>query len=177
MSCYDQITSRDPAAFPFQAFLGYPRLLMVDWREEERRILSGFFKATGLSREGIDLEWDEPLGRMIFVHPGGRIELARGDGTSAQHSMLMALQQVYGASHPIRCLSYEVAAGDTGYFFVEERNTWARLEQDYPLVRWFFTPIELLPDTFEGDHAALREAARRYAEAGGTNGRNQPSSR
>jgi hypothetical protein len=162
MHPYDKIVSRDDRSFPLDDFSTYSQLLLVDWKEEEPRILSAFFNATGLSSDGAKLYVDDKSQYYQLVRGDVRIDVPWGDEISAQHSMLVALQRVFGASHSIRYLNH--AFGDTGYFVVETNESWRRLESQNPNVRWFFTPIELLPDVFKSDVDALAQVGRRYGE-------------
>jgi len=164
MHPYDKITSRDSRLFPIDDFSAYPRLILVDWREEEPRILKAFFKATGLSPDDTALEMDERAQCYQLVRDDVRFNVPWGPEASAQHSMLVALQQAFCASHSIRYLN-QAALSDTGCYVVESNETWQLLEAQYPHVRWFFTPLELLPDTFKSDIEELRQIGARYAGA------------
>lgn len=161
MHPFDKITSRDNDAFPFDDFLEYPHLLIVDWKEAENDMMERFFEAAELSNENTQLVWDEEAQLMKFTYHDKILPIPRGNEISAQHSMLMVFQQVYGNNYSIRYLNH-VTAGDTGYFVVETPDFWQRLEIENPHVRWFFTPIECLPDTFETSFEELSEAGRRY---------------
>lgn len=164
MSPYDKITSRNDRSFPFDDFSTYPRLMIVDWREEEPRILKAFFKATELPADGTVLEMDDATQYYQLVRGDLRVDVPWGDEASAQHSTLVALQRLFGTSHSIRYLNH-AAFGDTGYFLVETNETWRRLESQNPHVRWFFTPIEILPDVFKSDVEMLSQAGERYSDA------------
>lgn len=159
---YDLISSRDNDSFPFDEITSYPHTLQVSWRAGEDSIVDDFFRATGLSSEGISLKWDEHAKIMRFYYPGGSIDIKRGNGTSSQHSMLMALQTVFGTTHSIRYVNLGDAAS-TALFVVEKHSRWNELENNNQFVRWFFTPITLLADTFESDVKVLQAAGRRYA--------------
>ncbi|MBA8888292.1 hypothetical protein FHW12_002516 [Dokdonella fugitiva] len=162
MHPYDTIVSRDVGAFPLDEFSKYPRFMPVDWREEEPRILSAFFKATGLPAEGTALEMDERTSYYQLVRGSERVDVPWGDEASAQHSMLVALQRMFGASHSIRYLNHGCA--DTGCFVVETNEDWRSLERANPHVRWFFTPIDLLPDVFKSDVDDLVRVGKTYGE-------------
>lgn len=161
MHPYDTIVSRDVDAFPLDGFLDYPRLMSVDWREEEPRMLSAFFKATGLPADGTALEMDDRTSYWQLVRGSDRVDVPWGDEVSAQHSMLVALQRVFGASHSIRYLNH--GCTDTASFVVETNEDWRRLESANPHVRWFFTPIERLPDVFKSDIDDLSNVGKTYA--------------
>jgi len=165
MQAFDKIASRDNAQFPFADFMNHGRLLAVDWRAAEDEILDAFFRATGLPNSDASLEWDAAAQHMKLRHQGQVIPVARGAGVSAQHSMLRALQKVHEGSHSIRYLNHVAAGNDTAFFVVETTDAWRRLEQANPHVRWFFTPIDLLPDVFESSPAELTAAGSRYANA------------
>ncbi len=115
---YDLISSRDNNAFPFDEIESYPHTMLVSWRAGEDSILDDFLRATGLPSEGISLKWDEHAKIMRFYYPGGSINIKSENGTSSQHSMLMALQTVFGATHSIRYVNLGEAAS-TAFFVVE----------------------------------------------------------
>jgi len=162
MHPYDKIVTRDCNAFPVEDFLDYPRAIAVDWREEEPRILRSFLAATGLSSDEARLEMDDKSGYYDLVRRVSRYAVPWGEGQSAQHSMLLALQKAFDNSHSLRYLNHS-ALGDTGRFIVETRETWSELERNNPEVRWFFTPVERLPDTFHSSPEELSEVGERYA--------------
>lgn len=164
MHPYDKITSRDSERFPASDFSTYPRLILVDWREEEPRILDAFFKATGLAPNEATLEMDDKTSYYQLVRGDRRFEVPWGPKTSAQHFMLVALQQAFGSTHSIRYLNH-VALSDAGAYVVETNETWQSLEKQHPHVRWFFTPLDLLPDTFNTNVEELRRIGARYGEA------------
>ena len=159
---YDNILSHDNELFPFDDFSSYPRLMFVDWKEEEPRILQAFFKAAALPADGTRLEMDDATQYYQLIHGDKSAEVPWGDDISAQHSMLVALQKVFGTTRSIRYLNH-AASGDTGYFLVETNETWQELEKNNPHVRWFFTPVELLPDTFTTDVEVLSQVGGKYA--------------
>jgi TPR repeat protein len=161
MRPFNLITSRDPGLFPWEALMEYEHLMAVDWREEENWIVERFCRASGLSREGINLTWNDAGDLLHLTYPGGSIDIEQGEGRSAQHSMIAALQTAFGATHSIRHLSH-LEGSDTVYFVVETHTDWQDLEARNLHVRWFFTPIERIPDVFLSDYAALDEAAERY---------------
>lgn len=163
MHPYSQIVSRTREEFPMDAFRAYPALMLVDWREAETTIAEQFFNATGLPSAGTEMVWDDQTEIMSFVHEGRAFPITRGEGASAQHSTLLVLQQVYGNRHSIRYLNH-VTAGDWAYYAVETPATWKQLEEQYPLVRWFFTPIAFVPDVFASAYEELEQAGRSYAE-------------
>jgi hypothetical protein len=164
MHPYDKIISRDSQLFPVDDFSAYPRLIVVDWREEEHRILKSFFKATGLAPEGATLEMDDKTQYFQLVRGDFRIDIPWGAEASAQHSMLLALQQAFASTHSIRYLNH-AAFGDAGGFVVETNETWRVLENQYPHVRWFFTPLALLPDTFKSNEKELHRVGAIYGAA------------
>lgn len=151
---------------PFRSTISrlYHKLIRVDWREEERRILAAFIEATGLPADNAALEMDDKTQYYQLVGDSFRIDVPWGDNVSAQHSMLAALQQAFAATHSIRLLNRAVL-GDTGCFLVETNETWRLLEEQNPHVRWFFTPIELLPDTFNSDTEILERIGTQYSDA------------
>lgn len=53
--------------------------------------------------------------------------------------------------------------GDGSWFVVETREAWTKLEDRNEHVRWFFTPVDRLPDTFKADIDELAAAGARYA--------------
>lgn len=162
MTPFAQITSRDDAAFPFDAFSRYPKLLVIDWREEEGSIVSKYCKLAGLAQDEATLVMDDATGWFNLIHKGGSLPIPWSEDVSAQHSTVVALQKAFGQAHAIRYS--QAAAGDSGFFIVETPQTWQRLEAENPHVRWFFTPVELLPDTVNASFDDIREAGRRYAE-------------
>lgn len=164
MHPFDKIADRDPAAFPFQPFTSYAHLFMVDWREGEDGIAEAFLRAAGLPAKETTWHWDEATSLGKFVSRGRSYPVARGDGQSAQHAAVSALQEIYAGSHSIRYLNH-VALGDTAYFVVETPATWSALETANPLVRRFFTPLAYLTDIFEGSFEDHGEAGDLY-EAG-----------
>jgi hypothetical protein len=164
MDIYSKITNTKGAELPFEEFTMHPHCLIVDWREAEEDILEAFLAATGEPRDEVDLRPDEASNVMIVAKGEEVIPIRKGKGVSSQHSMLLALQNLYGSSHAIRYL-HDVEEGDTAYFMVESPETWQRLEQENPNIRWFFVPIEVVPDTFETPSDQLRAAARRYYSA------------
>ena len=159
---YDLVTSRDNAAFPFDAVQAYPRSFAVDWRESDEGIVESFLKSAGLPPNDAQVRWDLAKPYALLHHAGVTHDVRR-DGRSAQDAMLRKLDELYGAGHQVRIVSH-VAQGDTAFFVVETPERWAALEAANPHVRWFFTPIGGLPDLFEGTFDELGEAARRYAE-------------
>jgi len=161
---YDKIASRDDRAFPLDEFAAYPRLIVMDWREEEPRILKAFFKATGLPIDTAKLETSSTSEYYQLVRGDVRIDVPWSENVSAQHSMLVALQQLFGATHSIRYLNH-AAVSDGGYFVVETNDAWRSLNTRNPNVRWFFTPIDLLPDVFKSDVELLARIGKEYGDA------------
>lgn len=164
MHPFDKVSSRDHAAFPFEQFASYSRLFMVDWRESEDWIAAAFLRAAGLPANETMWHWDEVACLGKFVSHGRSFPVHKRDGQSAQHAAVSALQEIYASRYSIRYLNH-VTRGDTAYFVVETPAAWSALETANPLVRWFFTPLEYLPDIFEESFEELAEAARLY-EAG-----------
>ncbi|HTU68340.1 MAG TPA: hypothetical protein VMF52_20525 [Steroidobacteraceae bacterium] len=159
---YDKIASRDAQSFPYDDFFKYPRRLLVDWKEEEPRILDDFLAATGLPADGTRLVMNDKTQFYQLARGNAWADVPWSKTSSAQHSMVAALQKVFGATHSIRYLN-NADVSDTGFFAVETHETWRQLEKRYPHVKWFFTPIELLPDTFNTDAKTLNEIGQRYA--------------
>lgn len=162
MTPYEKIVSREHKDFPFDDFMDYPRLLLVDWREEEPRIVRSFLKAAGFPADEVRLARDPAIGWYRMSRGDASLTLPESDEVSAQHSTLVALQRLFGTTHGIRYLNH-VAFGDTGYFVVETREVWGRLEERQPHVRWFFTPMDILPDVFKASLQQLAAAAQRHA--------------
>jgi len=163
MHPFDKIQSRDHAAFPFQEFSNYRRLFMVDWREAESSIAEAFLRAAGLPASDTVWTWNDADHAGTFSCRGRAYPVVATGGRSAQHDAVAALQAIYSATHSIRLLNH-VARGDTAYFVVETPDTWKRLEERNPAVRWFFTPLEYLYDCFETSFEDLSEAGRLHAE-------------
>ena len=162
MHPFDQIHSRDSGAFPFEAFNEYPRCFMVDWRAAPEDIADGFFSAAGLAQLArLTREGDDSL---KLIHRDESLTLKLRPGVSAQHGLLEAFQAYFGIRHSMRYLNH-VALGDTAYFVVQPTSTWARLELANPYVKWFFTPLDRLPDIFDSPFEKLAEAGKLYAEA------------
>ncbi len=161
---YSQIASRDNSEFPIHEFFQYPHLFAVDWREAEDWMLELFITATGISPDGASLSWDDKTKVMNFTVRDRTVAIPSTGGISAQHGMLMALQTLYGDTHSIRHLNH-VTGGDTVYVAVETNVDWQELDSSLPLVRWFFTPIQALPDVFQTPFDELSAIGARYAEA------------
>jgi hypothetical protein len=159
---YDLIRSRENADFPFDALQSYARSIAVDWREADETIVEHFLAATGLPADDARVRWDLSKPYALLDHAGVTHDVKR-DGRSAQDVMLRKLDELYGAKHQLRLLSH-VANGDTAYLVVETPERWRELEAANPFVRWFFTPIGVLPDLFEGTFEDLAAAAKRYAD-------------
>ena len=162
MHPFDKIQSRDNAAFPFAAFQEYPRSFAVDWRAGVVDIFDDFAKAAGLAGSA-QLTVDPASRTPVLSHDGQRLALGLHNATSPQHGMVSLLQGYFGIRHSIRYMNH-VAPGDTAYFVVESTSTWKRLEAANPHVKWFFTPLEKLPDVFTTSFETLAECGRQYAE-------------
>jgi hypothetical protein len=159
---FDQILSRDKEAFPFAAFLEYPRCFVVDARASAEDIAEEFFRAAGISQLArIDRGEDDGL---ILIHRDVSLPLRLPPSSSTQHAMLTVLQAYFGIRHSMRYLNH-VTAADTAWFVVQPTNTWARLELANPYVKWFFTPLDRLPDIFDSPFEKLGQAGKLYAEA------------
>lgn len=145
MHPFDQIHSRDAAAFPFAAFDEYARCFKVDSRAAPQEIASGFFRAAGLSQLA-RLTFDEDHSPRL-IHRDVSIRLELPAAASPQHGLLLALQAYFGARHSVRYLDH-VAPPGTIYLVVQPGSTWARLDLANPYVEWFFKPLDRLPDIF-----------------------------
>ncbi len=162
-SPYSAITGRDRDAFPLRAFQSSGRCFAVDWRDGEDAILEAFAKAADVAMDEVSLQWDEAAAHMNLVH-AGKTNPVRRDRHGAQHAMVLVLQQVFGQTHAIRLINQVTLGDDTAWFMVESPQQWQHLEQSNPHLRWFFTPVELLPDVFNADTDEIAEAGRRYAD-------------
>jgi hypothetical protein len=159
---FDQIHSRDKDAFPLEAFREYPRCFMVDWRASAEDIAEGFFRAAGIAQLA-RIDRDEEDGLML-IHRDVSLPIRLPASTSPQHAMLTILQAYFGIRHSMRYLNH-VTAADTAWFVVQPTNTWARLELANLYVKWFFTPLDRLPDIFDSPFEKLGHAGKLYAEA------------
>jgi hypothetical protein len=160
---YHLIADREPSQFPFAAVQSYRHCFAVDWRESDMDIVERFLTAAGLPAHDAKVRWEAAPGHSVLTR-NGLDHAVPLEGRSAQDAMLRVLATVYRATHGIRSLSH-VALGDTAYFVVETPSDWAGFEIQNPLVRWFFTPIERLPDLFTTSFDDLAEAARSFAKA------------
>jgi hypothetical protein len=159
---FDQIHSRDKDAFPFDAFRDYARCFMVDWRASAEDIAEGFFSAAGLVQLARIARDDN--GALTLIHRDVSLQLKLNPATSPQHALLILFQAYFGIRHSMRYLNH-VTPGDTAWFVVQPTSTWARLELANPYVKWFFTPLDRLPDIFDSTFEKLGEAGKLYAEA------------
>lgn len=162
-SLFSLIVSRNVEDFPFQELTEYRHTLAVGWRSSEDSIWEQFAHAISALPTDCTLHWDEDLQVSRFMHGASSIDIRPGDGVSAQHSMMMALQSVFGHVYSIRLLN-NFDCGSDAYFVVETHSAWEELEVENAHVRWFFTPIELLPDTFESPVTLIEEMGKRYAD-------------
>ena len=163
MTLYSKISGTQNSEFPFEELAAHPHCLIVDWREAEEDMLDAFLAATGESRDGIHLQASHTSVKVLSKG-AQNIPIEGGKGVSTQHAMLLALQALYGHAHSIRYV-HDLDDGDTAYFMIESPDTWQRLEQENPNIRWFFVPVQNMPDTFETPGHQLRAAAQSYDEA------------
>jgi len=159
---YDQITSRDNDAFPFQTFLDYPRCFMIDWRAAPMEVAEGFIKAAGLTGRAT-ITPDAAGNGDFMISYVDKITLRFNDHHSRQHQVLKMLQVHFGIRNAIRYVNH-AAAGDTAYCVVESLSTWERLEKANPHVKWFFTPYQLLPDIINASFDEISACGRKYAD-------------
>ena len=162
MHPFDQIHSRDKDAFPFEAFHDYARCFVVDQRSSAEDVAEGFFRAAGLAQLARIVRDDKDV--LTLIHRDVSLQIKLRPDTSQQHALLTFFQEYFGIRHSMRYLNH-VTAGGTAWFVVQPMSTWARLELANPFVKWFFTPLERLPDIFDSSFEKLGEAGKLYAEA------------
>ena len=158
MDLYRQIISTESREFPVDALSDYSHCITVDWRDAEDDVLCAFLAAVSDFRLPLNLQLLSCAGEKTLSDGVQMVSLQTGDSVSAQHAMLMALQGLCGECLAIRYV-HDVFDGDTVCFMVETPEVWTRLEQENPHIRWFFIPIELIPDTFTTPVSQLHAAA------------------
>ena len=158
MDLYRRIISTDSREFPTDALLDDSHCLTVDWRDAEDDVLSAFLVVISDFRLPLNLQLLNCAGGKTLSDGVQMVPLQTGDSVSAQHAMLMALQGLCGERLAIRYV-HDVFDGDTVCFMVETPEVWTRLEQENPHIRWFFIPIELIPDTFTTPGSQLHAVA------------------
>jgi hypothetical protein len=159
---FEQIHSRDKEAFPLGDFREYARCFIVDRRAPAEDIAESFFSAAGISQLA-RITRDEN-DELMLIHRDVSLQIRLPAGTSPQHALLAVLQAYFGIRHSMRYLNH-VTGADAAWFVVQPTNTWARLELANPYVKWFFTPLDRLPDIFDSSFEKLSEAGKLYAEA------------
>ena len=162
MHPFDQIEGREKETFPFDAFRDYARCFTVDRLASAEDIADGFFGAAGLAQLARIVRDEKDALTLIHRDVSLRIKLA--PDTSPQHALLTFFQEYFGIRHSMRYLNHVNGEG-TAWIVVQPTNTWARLELANPFVKWFFTPLDRLPDIFDSSVEKLGEAGKQYAEA------------
>ena len=162
MHPFDQIHSRDKEAFPFEAFRDYARCFVVDRRASAEDIAEGFFSAAGLTQLARIVRDDNDA--LTLIHRDVSLQIKLGADVSPQHALLLFFQEYFGIRHSMRYLNHATDI-DTAWFVVQPTSTWARLDLANPFVKWFFTPLDRLPDIFDSSFEKLGEAGKLYAEA------------
>jgi hypothetical protein len=159
---FDEIHSRAKETFPIEAFREYPRCFMIGRRASAEDIAEGFFRAAGLSQLARISRDDHDA--LTLIHRDVSLQIKLPPAASPQHALLNVFQEYFGIRHSMRYLNH-VTAADTAWFVVQPTSTWARLELANPYVKWFFTPLDRLPDIFDSSFEKLGEAGKLYAEA------------
>jgi hypothetical protein len=159
---FDQIHGRDKETFPSEAFHDYARCFTVDRDASAEDIADGFFRAAGLAQLARIVR--DEKNALTLVHRDVSLRIELPPDTSPQHALLLFFQDYFGIRHSMRYLNH-VTANGTAWFVVQPVSTWARLELANPFVKWFFTPLDRLPDIFDSTFEMLGEAGKRYAGA------------
>jgi len=159
---FDQIHGRDKESFPFDAFRDYARCFVVERYASAEDIAEGFFGAAGLAQLARVVRDDKD--GLTLIHRDVSLQIRLRPDISPQHALLEFFQEYFGIRHSMRYLNHVTGDG-IGWFVVQPTSTWARLELANPYVKWFFTPLDRLPDIFDSSFEKLGEAGRLYAEA------------
>ncbi len=162
MHPFEQILSREKETFPFDAFRDYARCFVVDRRASAEDIAEGFFSAAGLVQLARIVRDDNDA--LTLIHRDVSLQIKLPPDASPQHALLLFFQEYFGIRHSMRYLNH-VTPSDTAWFVVQPTNTWARLELANPFVKWFFTPLDRLPDIFDSTFEKLGDAGKLYADA------------